>query len=176
MDNKEVGLLERLEQSIRTSALQRRFDEAIVRLDQALAERPDDIMAWETVSLDSFAPALPAEIRSAWIFTLRAGVSTGAERHPNSHQRSMSYRGAGEVQTRSDGEWRHFPLSSDPSTTLEERWASIPVGVWHQWSVGDENQTVLSFHTVAEDDLIEERPAEDSEAGVRQMKYADRAD
>jgi hypothetical protein len=48
------------------------------------------LMAWETVPLRAFADGLPESIRSCWILVIRAGAATGAERHPNSHQRSYS--------------------------------------------------------------------------------------
>ncbi|MEJ2086447.1 MAG: hypothetical protein P8Y44_12345 [Acidobacteriota bacterium] len=161
--------------SIRSSASRLDLDEILVRLARALVERPDDIMAWETLALERFSPPLPSEIRSAWIFTLRAGVASGAERHSNSHQRSLAYRGSGEVQTREGDDWQSFPLSSDSDLSIDRRWASIASGVWHQWVVGEEDLTVLSFHTVPADELVEERPAEDGETEVRQMRYADRS-
>jgi len=175
LESKEVGFLERVEASIRSSASRLDLDAIIVGLARALVEHPDEIMAWETLALERFSPPLPTEIRSAWIFTLRAGVASGAERHSNSHQRSLAYRGSGEVQTREGGAWQSIPLSNDPDVPADRRWASIPAGVWHQWVVGEKDLTVLSFHTVPADELVEERPAEDGETGVRQMRYADRS-
>ena len=174
MEDEEVRVLETIEASIVAPPLRRSFDETIERLARALAERPDEIMTWETIALDRFSPPLPAEIRSAWIFTLGAGVATGAERHSNSHQRSLAYRGSGAVRTRSDAAWQSVPLSSDPVGPIEARWASIPAGVWHEWVVGEEELTVLSFHTVPAAELVEERPAEGDESGMREMRYAER--
>lgn len=174
MEDKEVRLLETIESSLRAPSLRRRFDETIERLAQTLTERPEDVMAWETVPLDSFTPPLPAEIRSAWIFTLRSGVATGAERHSNSHQRSLAYCGVGSVRTRTGSDWHSVSLASDPEAPIEARWASIPAGVWHEWIVGEEELTVLSFHTVPADELVEERPGEGDETGVQEMRYAER--
>src|SRR5262245_38902256 len=58
------------------------------------------LMAWEIVPLSAFASALPENIRSCWIFVIRAGAATGAERHPNSHQRSFSLIGGGTFELR----------------------------------------------------------------------------
>jgi len=59
------------------------------------------------------------------------------------------------------------------SHPLDERWISIPVGVWHQGVVGPDNWAVVSFHTVPEHELIEERPAVAAGEPARQRKYAD---
>jgi hypothetical protein len=103
---------------------------------------------------------------------LRADTTTGAERHPNSHQRMMSYRGHGDFQTRRNGPWRSHLLTSDGTAPLEERWISIPPHVWHQGVVPGKNWVVVSFHTVVAEDLVEERPGTGAKDGVRQRKYA----
>ena len=60
-------------------------------------------MAWEPIPLTVFGHALRREIRLAWVFVLRAGADTGAERHPNSHQRMMTFEGSGDMRNRSRG-------------------------------------------------------------------------
>src|SRR6185369_13261358 len=99
-------------------------------------------MAWESVPLSVYGSSVPAGIQSSWVFILRAGATTGAERHPNSHQRVMSYRGWGDLQTMVAGQWRSSELVSDPQMPLLRRWASIPVGVWHQAVVPQQNWVV----------------------------------
>src|SRR5262249_31767147 len=64
------------------SALHRLAEDVEHRLEQDAALR----LAWEVVPLGTYGP-LPRAIRSSWVFVLRAGCSTGAERHPNSVQR-----------------------------------------------------------------------------------------
>jgi len=172
MDSEETSILESLENALRSSLLDESFGEIVARLERRLRDRPDDVMAWETIPLDVFSSPPPETVRSSWIFILRANTTTGAERHPNSHQRSMSYRGSGDFQTRTDGDWQSHLLSSDPEAPLDQRWLSIPQNVWHQLVVPDENWVLVSFHTVVEDELIEERPSDDT--GVRQMKYTER--
>jgi hypothetical protein len=125
-------------------------------------------------------------IRSSWVFILRAGRNTGAERHPNSHQRMMSFEGSGDMQVgddeqtsdvgsqRSEGaiRWQSNVLVSDPDARLERRWISIPENVWHRPVVSKEpDWVVVSFHTVPAEELIEERPADVGAEGTRQMRY-----
>jgi hypothetical protein len=63
-------------------------------------------------------------------------------------------------------------LVSDPEAPLERRWISIPPNVWHRPVVGaNADWTVVSFHTVAPEELIEERPDRGSKDGSKQMKY-----
>ena len=174
MDQQEIELLEVLEEAVRSNRLDDCLAEIITRIEMRLLSNPDDAMAWETIPLDAFTSPLPEGIESCWIFILRSDTTTGAERHPNSHQRSMSIRGSGDFQTRADGDWMSHQLSSEPEVPIDRRWLSIPQNVWHQLVVPDENWVLISFHTVAEDELVEERPGKDSDAGVRQMKYADR--
>ena len=69
------------------------------------------LMAWETVPLSAFAGGLPESIRSCWIFVIRAGADTGAERHPNSHQRSFSLIGSGTFELRPGTNWHSHPLN-----------------------------------------------------------------
>lgn len=108
--------------------------------------------------LDVFDHPLPDAIRSCWVFVIRAGAETGAERHPNSHQRSWSLAGSGEFQLRQEGVWQPHPLVSDRGASPERRWVSIPQNTWHRLFVGDESWGMLSFHTVPAEDLVEEVP------------------
>lgn len=118
----------------------------------------DAPMAWESVPLAVFDRPLPEEIRSCWVFLIRAGAETGAERHPNSHQRSLSLTGRGEFQLREGRRWESHPLISDPGAQPERRWVSIPQSTWHRLFVGGGNWGMLSFHTVLAEELVEERP------------------
>jgi len=129
------------------------------------------VMAWEPLPLSIYGQSLPPFIRSSWVFILRAQTATGAERHPNSQQRMMSYRNVGDMQTGGPGRWQSNPLVSDPAADLQKRWISIPVNVWHQCVVPDANWVVVSFHTVPAEELIEERPAGDDENRTKQKTY-----
>lgn len=173
MDQDESRILATLDLAVRSESIKPRIDAIVARVEQRLRERPGDVLAWEAIPLDFYDPPLPQVIRSSWVFILRANTTTGAERHPNSHQRMMSYRGSGDFQTRIGRDWSSHVLESDAAVPISERWISIPPNVWHQAVVPGENWVVVSFHTAAEDELIEERPAGEGEASFRQRKYAD---
>ena len=173
MEPDEHRLLEDLDRAVNDVAVRHDIDAIVARVAEKLRERPGEVLAWEPIPLDLYRAPLPGTIRSSWVFILRAQTTTGAERHPNSHQRMMSYRGGGDFQTRRQGDWRSHRLTSDPAAPLDERWISIPPNVWHQGVVPGEDWAVVSFHTAEVDELIEERPAEDAADAVRRRLYAE---
>ncbi|MBA7587551.1 hypothetical protein ES708_29582 [subsurface metagenome] len=132
-------------------------------------------MAWEPIPLDLYNQQLINDIKSSWVFILRKNTFTGAERHPNSIQRMMSYKGYGDLQTRAVFKWDSNLLESDFDGEIEKRWISIPTNVWHQGVVGDENWVVISLHTAEVSELIEERLDDGDENKIHQQKYVDRA-
>ncbi len=172
MDQEESRMLEALDRAVNSVAIRATIDPIVARVEQKLRARPDNVLAWESIPLDFYTAPLPETIRSSWVFILRANTTTGAERHPNSHQRMMSYRGAGDFQTRPAGEWCSHLLTSDPTAPMAQRWISIPPNVWHQGVVPGEHWVVVSFQTAAEHELIEERPVTEGKDAVRQKKYA----
>jgi hypothetical protein len=130
-------------------------------------------MAWEPIPLAIYGAGLPSFVRSSWVFILRAGATTGGERHPNSHQRMMSYRGQGDFQTGGEGRWQSNFLISDPDANLQHRWISIPINIWHQAVVPADDWVVVSFHTVPADELIEERQDSGESGSMRQRHYVE---
>jgi hypothetical protein len=172
MTKEERSRLEALDTALRPESVHKYIRSVAVRVREQLARRKDALMSWEPFPLHIFATTLPPEIRSAWVFVLRAGADTGAERHSNSHQRMMSFEGSGDLQTGEHGKWQSNVLVSDPDAPLERRWISIPTNVWHRPVINAETDwAVVSFHTVPAEELIEERPDDSREAGTRQMKY-----
>ncbi len=167
----ELRILEALDTAVRSEVAAAHINEIVSLVEQELRRRPDDVLAWKPIPLTLYGSPLPAIIRSSWVFILRANAITGAERHPNSHQRMMSYRGAGDFQTKTEGLWCSHYLRSDPAAPLEESWISIPPNVWHQGVVPEANWVVVSFHTVVDDELIEERPDGDINNAIRRRKY-----
>jgi hypothetical protein len=177
MTQEERGNLQILDEIVRSEQLCSQLEPIVERVHAELARKPDALMTWEPVPVTIFGDALPKEIRSAWIFILRAGVDTGAERHANSHQRMMTFAGTGDmkidiksskndVASESEIEWRSNVLIGGPDAPLEQRWISIPPNIWHRPVIptgGD--WVVVSFHTVPADELIEERP------GAKRMLY-----
>src|SRR4029453_16417165 len=172
MTQQEHARLESIDAILRSETVRQQIRPIIERVHAELARKKQALMTWEPIPLTVFDRALPSEIRSAWVFVLRAGADTGVERHPNSHQRMMSFEGSGDLQTGEHGKWQSNFLVSDPDAPLERRWISIPTNVWHRPVINAEaNWAVVSFHTVAAEELIEERPDDGREAGTRQMKY-----
>jgi hypothetical protein len=168
----ECSALEALDAVLRSEDVRKEILPVVERVRAELVRKKEALMAWEPIPLTVFGRKLPAKTRSAWVFVLRAGADTGAERHPNSHQRMMSFQGSGDIQTGEPGQWQSNALVSDPEAPLERRWISIPPNVWHRPVVGaNADWTVVSFHTVAPEELIEERPDSGSKDGTKQMKY-----
>jgi hypothetical protein len=155
----ERRLLERLDEALRADDARAVIAAIAERVEGILARDPDAIEAWEPVPLETYGRELPAEIRSSWVFILRAGTASGAERHPNSVQRMATWSGGGDFRVHDGRRWKSHRLKTDPDAKLEERWLSIPPMTWHQGVVGAENWVVVSFHTVPAAELIEERPS-----------------
>jgi len=166
----ERSLLETLDRIVRSEKVRAQILPTIERVRADLGRKPDALMTWEPIDLEMFGARLPPAIRSGWVFVLRPGVDTGAERHPNSHQRMMTFAGTGdmkidvkraqnEVRTEAEIDWQSTILVSDPTVPLEQRWISIPKNVWHRPVIPKgADWIVVSFHTVPATELIEERP------------------
>lgn len=163
----ERRILEALDGLVRQAPVRGVLDAVVRHLDDKLGADPSLAMAWEPLDLSIYQGPLPPGIRSSWVFVLRANSVSGAERHPNSIQRVMSYRGSADLQTKPGEQWISNRLVSGRNLALEARWLSIPAGVWHQGVMGSGNWAVVSFHTVAEGELIEERPAVDGEGTTK---------
>jgi len=171
-DQEEARILAALDLAVGAAPARARIEAIVARAGRRLRESPGEPLAWEPVPLDVYTSPLPEAIRSSWVFVVRGGTATGAERHPNSHQRMMSYRGSGDFQTRAGGDWRSHLLTSDPAAPIEGRWISIPPGVWHKGVVPGADWVVVSFHTATQLELVEERPAAEAGGPVRRRRYA----
>jgi len=183
MEPDERARLEKLDAILRSDELRAEIGPIVDRVCTALSQKPEALMTWEPIPLEIFGEGLPPEIRSGWNFVLRAGADTGAERHPNSHQRMMTLHGSGDMKVRAlhdesptgaeAGVWQSNVLVSEPGAPLERRWISIPPNVWHRPVVGrDGDWVVISFHTVSAEELIEEK-LDESGAGTKQKKYVE---
>ncbi|HWH90474.1 MAG TPA: hypothetical protein VNV64_01635 [Candidatus Binatia bacterium] len=175
MTPEERTRLESIEIVLRSDTVREQIRPIIERVRAELTRKNEALMTWEPIPLTVFGRALPREIRSAWVFVLRAGADTGAERHPNSHQRMMTFEGSGDMRTEEGDQWQSNVLVSNPEASVEQRWISIPQNVWHRPVVGAEaDWTVVSFHTVPAEELIEEKQDENSQDGTKQMKYLEK--
>jgi hypothetical protein len=164
-----------LDRVVARSAVATVVRERLARVLRQLEGSPGP-MAWETIPLGAFETSLPESIRSCWIFVIRAGAATGAERHPNSHQRSLSLTGTGTFELRERGSWASHPLVSTEGGAPERRWVTIPPSTWHRLFVDTQAWGMLSFHTVAPEELIEERPVDPLklDGETHQERYADK--
>lgn len=171
MNPQERSILETLDTLLQSQIVRAGIDPIVNRVARKLLDDGAASMAWEPIPLPHYGASLPPFICSSWVFILRAGAITGAERHPNSHQRMMSYRATGDLQTGGPGKWQSNALVSDVSAGVEQRWISVPPGVWHQAVVTDRDWVVVSFHTVPAHELIEERPAVEDSSRTHQRHY-----
>jgi hypothetical protein len=170
-EEREENVLEFLDRILQGRPVRAILDAVVARVEQRLQADPAAVMAWEPVPLDVYGTPLPSGIRSSWVFILRADVATGAERHPNSRQRMVSFRGAGDLQTKPGACWESHDLDSDPKLPLQKRWISIPENVWHQAVTPAANWVVVSFHTVPNEELVEERPSPSGSSSTQQRRY-----
>lgn len=171
LDPSERAILEALDSLVQLPEVRAELDRVVARVEARLSGGPTAGLAWEPVPLALYPGPVPTGIRSSWVFVLRGGAASGSERHPRSHQRMVSYRGEGDLQTRTGGPWRSHPLRSDPAAPLEERWISIPPGVWHQAVVAGAHWAVVSFQTAATGELVEQRPDPADETLLRDRRY-----
>src|SRR5438046_3391885 len=140
MAKDEKSLLEELDRILRSDEIRAQIQRVVERVRKDLTRKKKAVMAWEPVPLQVFGGGLPPEIQSSWVFILRAGANTGAERHPNSHQRMMTLEGTGDMRVQAlHGEsstgralspWQSNVLLSEPSARLERRGISIHPNVW----------------------------------------------
>jgi hypothetical protein len=180
----ERAILVGLDQILQSRKVRTLIRPVVERVHAKLSRETGALMAWEPIPLTIYGGVLPGRIKSSWVFVLRAGANTGAERHPNSHQRMMSFQGSGDMQvqaasskargrrTEVGDQWKSNMLISDSEAPLEKRWISIPQNIWHQPVISKEaDWVVVSFHTVSAEELIEERLESSGQERTKQMRY-----
>ncbi len=172
MNSRELKIINVFDLILKQDSVRAALDSFLPQVERKLSVDNNAVMAWEPVPLEIYGNLLPKTIHSSWIFILRANRSTGAERHPNSHQRMVSYRGEGDLQIWSRGKWYSHLLESSPEFEIESRWVSIPPNIWHQAVVPRTDWVVVSFHTETESELIEERPDPLESKLIRKRKYS----
>ena len=141
------------------------------RVEAALAAQDNPPQAWEALPLALFGSSLPSAIRSAWVFVLRGAAVFGAERHPNSHQRTVALRGSALFEVFQDGCWSPRPVAAEEGKAAGESRVSIPTNTWHRIRVGPENFVSCSFHTVPAAELLEETPVDGDLSVTRRRLY-----
>jgi GNAT superfamily N-acetyltransferase len=173
IDKEERKILKILDAIVRQESVSAIIDSIVLQVERKLSQDFGALLVWEPVPLATYGDRLPNMIHSSWVFVLPAQTNTGAEKHPNSHQRMMSYRGSGDLQIWNGERWCSNHRISDSEARIESRWVSIPPNIWHQAVVPEENWVVVSFHTVFENELIEERPNPTDNKLTRQRRYLD---
>src|SRR5262245_39035875 len=164
-----------LSRALKSPRVRKAIAPALDRVQSALAALPGQPQAWEPVPLGALGFTIPPEIQSCWIFVLRAGATFGAERHPNSHQRTVALTGTALFELFIDGVWSPWPAGGGAGASELGSTISIPPSVWHRIKIGPENFVSVSFHTVGADELIEETPVGDDLSTTRQRLYRDHA-
>jgi mannose-6-phosphate isomerase-like protein (cupin superfamily) len=105
---------------------------------------------WATIALQKVAD-VPAEIRSAWTFALRAERWSGEHYHPNSVQHMVVIEGHG--CSRIGSTIGEMVALGDGS--LGDAWVVIAPGVPHEFYPEKDDMIVMSFHTATAEELLE---------------------
>jgi hypothetical protein len=156
MDAQETDIIETLDRIVRQPQVAQVLESAICQGQAQLAQAPGTVSASIPIPLSTYGEQLTQTIQSSRIFILRARSTSGIERHPNSHQRVLSYRGSGEILTLEGEKWRSHAITSEPGMEVGKRWSSVPEGIWHQPIAGESDWAVVVFHTASQDELVDE--------------------
>jgi len=144
--------LKKLNAAVESLVRQESFPRAVERLRLELNGSPEPFV-WSTVDLDTLGVALPASIKSGWIFLLRSDVPSGCHYHPNSVQHMVVLNGQG--RSKVGAVERPMIPFGRAGHSIEEQWYVIEEGVPHEFFPEGEHMTVVSFHTCAAFDLEE---------------------
>jgi mannose-6-phosphate isomerase-like protein (cupin superfamily) len=133
-------------------ALRPLIDQAVDAARRMLATSHEPF-GWQFIDVGS--GHLPDGIGSVAVFVLPAGSTPPGHHHPNSTQHMRLLAGRATVTLRSTGSpARHDPVRYDMGA--QRPWLVIPQRVAHEIEVTPgEDLVVLSFHTVAQEDLLE---------------------
>jgi hypothetical protein len=144
--------LEKLHLAVEWLLGQESFSRAVQHLKVELGGAQEPFV-WSTVELDTIPVALPAAIKSCWIFLLKRGVPSGSHFHPNSVQHMIALNGRGRSNV-GGVERTMIPVAS-ARHSIEEKWHVIGQGVPHEFFPEGEDMAVVSFHTCAAAELEE---------------------
>jgi hypothetical protein len=174
MNEQERELLRSIDQILLEPSVAKEIDRIADEVEAKFSGTTEEALAWETIPLEIYKGKLPESIRSSWVFLLKEGSNSGAERHPNSHQRVRSWRRTGDLQIWIEDRWKSHILLNNFQAPIEDQWASIPVNTWHQAVVAPgQHWIVVSFHTATANELIEERPDPADEKRMQRRIYTE---
>jgi hypothetical protein len=171
MPEAKDSVLARLAGLIAAPGFQAELSPILSRVTEALAASPEQPQAWEPLPLRIFHGGLPGGIRSGWVFVLRSGGKFGAERHPNSHQRTFALQGSAVFELFRNGSWLPHPIQGPGGDSTVGSSVSIPAGVWHRIEIGSRDLVSVSFHTVPAEALIEETPVGEDLSVTKKRLY-----
>lgn len=115
-------------------------------------------------SEDRVAGGRHGQVRLCRLFLLRSGTRMAVpERHRNSVQRLVSYRGSGSIHQGVPGgdpeglRARAICSPGADESGLARHWDIVPAGVWHYPEAdGGEDWATLTFHSAAEGEIVDE--------------------
>lgn len=171
-----LPLLRRLHERVFADAEVRAvLDAGFAQLAAELERRSELPHATCTIPIEPFEGATGAgagrdQVRLCRLFLLRSGARMAVpERHRNSVQRLVSYRGKGCIHqgaTGSGPEGRSPRTICSPSrkpdapADLNRHWDVVPEGVWHfPEAANDEDWATVTFHSATEDEIVDETGA-----------------
>lgn len=176
-DPESLPLLQRLhERAFADPAVRAVLDAGFAQLATALQKRPDPPHATCTIPMKLFADdTRHDEVRLCRLFLLRRGARMAVpERHRNSVQRLVSYRGRGRIHQGvpgggpeglraraidSPGAQGSAPRDCAVAATadLARHWDIVPEGIWHfPEAAEDGDWATVTFHSAAEDEIVDE--------------------
>ncbi|MDE2875500.1 MAG: hypothetical protein OXU69_09735 [Gemmatimonadota bacterium] len=148
---------------------------AFAQLAASLEAQPGARYTMTVIPVDRLLEdPMPAEedpVRMCRLFLLRRGARMAApERHRNSVQRLVSWRGAGRIHQGAPGEGPddlrpreirspRGGLSGGSATDREllACWDVVPAGVWHFPEAGEgRDWATVTFHSAGEDEIVDE--------------------
>jgi hypothetical protein len=141
-----VGLsdLEKLHAAVEWLLGQECFSMAIERLRVELNGSHEPFV-WTSLGVDGIRVALPASIKSCWIFLLKRDMPSGSHYHPNSIQHMVALNGQGRSNV--GGVERTMIPFGAAHHSIDEKWYVIGAGVSHEFFPEGEDMAVVSFHT-----------------------------
>jgi hypothetical protein len=148
----DLSELEKLHAAVEWLLRQESFSSAVERLRVELNGSPEPFV-WTTIALHTIRGALPAPIKSCWIFLLKRDVPSGSHYHPNSVQHMVALNGHGRSNV--GGVERTMIPFGAARHAIEEKWHVIGEGIPHEFFPEGEDMTVVSFHTCAAVELEE---------------------
>jgi hypothetical protein len=141
---------------VNAAPVQKSFATATLQAKAALTADPSKLAASIALPLELFGPDLPVALQSCRLSVMRAKTAYHIEKHPNATQYVLSLEHGGTIRVKTSAGWVTSNLSSLPSDPLSARWHTVPADTWHQPCPGENDWTVVAFHTAPANELKDE--------------------